>query len=206
MKMKKVFLAFAIMFAMVLPAQAQPTPAVVSNEEHLATLFAWRDSVNRRLEKIEQGGKGSNNDALIAELRGQIAALNTQLFQMQQMQMMQLGKPIPLNPNPGPVIPLNPNPGPVIPLNPNPGPVIPLNPNPGPVIPFNPNPGPAIPLLPNPGTPIPIPIPPAPKSIPGPGPGPVNGFQRFTSDRPPIITGTHSYDRPPVITIYRETK
>lgn len=205
--MKKVLLGLLslLAFASMAPAQyATPTPwkpevqlsPQTEQEKQLATLFAWRDSINRRMEKLEQGGQ--KND-LIAELRGQIAALNSQIQQMQmmQMQMLMIGRPIPLNPNPGPAIPLNPNPGPVIPLNPNPGPVIPLNPNPGPAVPLNPNPGPAIPLIPK-TDPNPIPIPKSPG--PGvPGPGPVSGeYQRFTSDRPPIITGTHSR---PIITI-----
>lgn len=228
--MKKV-LALAILLAMALPAwaqYAQPTPwkpaeekppviqtFKMSEQEYEAyktyvTLFAWRDSVNKRLERLEgnKGPQGNDQSALIADLRNQIAQLNGQLQQMQNMQMMlmmkQIGTPIPLNPNPGPVIPLNPNPGPVIPLNPNPGPVIPLNPNPGPVIPIPKDPGPAIPLIPkDPGPAIPIPkINPQPIPGPGsPGPGPVGvpGYQRFTSDRPPIITGT--FDRPPIITI-----
>jgi hypothetical protein len=187
--MKKMLASFAVLllglaFSPFADAQTKTTPA---------SLFGMQEQ--RQILQLQKQ-LADQNAAQIAALQQQ----NTMIMQMllQQKSMPQQAAPAPV-PQPAPIIyyiyppggapRLDPNPGtPKLDLNPgvpkldlNPG-VPKLDPNPGvpkldaapgtPKLDFNPGAPPKLDT--NPGTPTP--------------PGPPVGFQRFTNERPPVIT------------------
>ena len=147
------------------------------------SLFGWQEQ--RQILQLQK--------QLADQNAAQIAFLQQQILLLQQNQQRQFGP----TPAPAPALPpihiYLPG-GPAPKLDPNPG-VPKLDPNPG-VPKLDPNPG-TPKLDPNPGTPKLDPNPGVPKLDLTPGkppnlnpPGPPVGYQRYTTERLPVISAT----------------
>src|SRR3990167_6181957 len=174
-----------ILFA--LPAFAQPyTPQKATP----TSLFGWQEQ--RQILQLQKQ-LADQNAAQIAPQNQLILFLLQQQQQGQRQaapQQQQQLPPINIYLPPGYQGPkIDPNPG-TPKLDPSPG-IPKIDPNPG-VPKLDPNPG--VPKIdPNPGVPKIDPKPAAPKLDPNPGtpgPGTSGSYQRYTTDRPPIITAT----------------